>query len=117
MRDAAILDSLSAHELARRIEQHLVGVHVAVVVRRRHRLWIKVIRARAKRADHEAIALESLMHRRRLVDATHDRLEIVDAEDPRIEVAIPANDVEGMVIEDQLVERIVLLNEYPEVAL
>ena len=36
MRDAAELDSLPAHELTRRVVQHLVGIDVAVVVRRRH---------------------------------------------------------------------------------
>ena len=33
VRDGAVLDALAAHELARRVEEHLVGVHVAVVVR------------------------------------------------------------------------------------
>src|SRR5262245_42082143 len=51
-----------------------------------------------------------------LVDSTDDRLEIVDAENPRIEVAIPADDVEWMVVEDQLVDRVVLLHKEPEVA-
>jgi hypothetical protein len=54
---------------------------------------------------------------RRLVDATHDRLEVVDAEDPGVEVAVPTDDVEWMVVEDQLVERVILLHEDPEIAL
>src|SRR5262245_49908572 len=56
------------------------------------------------------------MDRRRLVNASDDRLEIVDAEDPRIEVAVPADDVERVVIEDQLVQRVVLFDEDAEVA-
>src|SRR4030095_11007240 len=117
MRDAAILDALPAHELTRRVEQHLVRVHVAVIVRCGHRLRIEVIRPRAERADHEAVTLEGVGPRRRLMNATDDGLEIVDAEDPRIEVAIPAHDVERVVIENQLVQRVVLLDEDPEVTL
>src|SRR6478672_7490655 len=117
VRDATILDALSAHELARGVEQDLVRVHVAVIVRRGDRLRIEVVWPRAERADHEAIALERLMDRRGLMDPTNDRLEVVDAEDPRIEVAIPTNDVEWVMIEDQLVQRTVLLHENPEVAL
>src|SRR5690242_15893209 len=78
MRDATKLDSLPAHELARRVVQHFVGVDVAVIVGSRHRFGMKVVRPRAERADDEAIALESLMHRRWLVDAPDDWLEVVD---------------------------------------
>ena len=117
VRDRAVLDALAAHELARRVEEHLVGIDVAVVVRRRHGLRIEVVRARAERADHEAVALERLVHRRRLVDAPDDRLEVVDVERPRIEVAVPADDIERMMIEHQLVDRVVLLDQDRELAL
>src|SRR3954468_2191696 len=56
------------------------------------------------------------MHRWWLVHASNDRLEVVDVERPRIEVTIPANDVERMMIENELVEPIVLLHEETEVA-
>ena len=70
-----------------------------------------------ERADHEAVALEGLVHRRRLVDAADDRLEVVDVEDPGIEVAVPADHVERMVVEHQLVDRVVLLDQEREIAL
>ena len=57
------------------------------------------------------------MDRRRLMDPTDDRFEVVDAEDPRIEIAIPTNDVEWVMIEDQLIERIVLFDEDAKVTL
>src|SRR5206468_7953999 len=56
------------------------------------------------------------MDRRRLVHPSDDRLEIVDVERPRIEVAIPADDVEGMMIENELVQGVVLLHQQAEVA-
>src|SRR5437588_12531005 len=96
MRDAPELDSLSAHELARGIVEHFVRIDVAVVVRSGHCLRIKVIRTRTERADDETVALERLMHGRWLVHAAHDGLEVVDVERPRIEVPVPADDVERM---------------------
>ena len=51
------------------------------------------------------------MHRWGLVNSAHDRLEVVDVERPRVEVAIPAHDIERMVIEHDLVDPIVLLHE------
>src|SRR4029079_12184631 len=49
------------------------------------------------------------MNRRRLVNTPNDRLEIHDVERPRIEISIPANDIERMVIQHELVDSVVLL--------
>ena len=70
------------------------------MVRDRHRERVEVELARAERADHEVLALERLVRGRRLVDAAGDRLEVVDRERPRIEVAVPADDVERVVVDD-----------------
>src|SRR4051795_1664425 len=115
--DAAELDPFSTHELAGGVVEHLVRVHVAVVVRRRHRLRMEVVRPGAEAADHEAVALERLVYRRRLVHPAHDGLEIHDVEGPGIEIAVPSHHVEGMVIEDDLIESVVLLDQDREVAL
>src|SRR5215207_4392003 len=114
MRDRAELDPLAAHELARRIVEHLVRVHVAVVVGRRYRLGMEVVRTRAERAHDEAIPLEGLVHWRWLVHATDDGLEVVDVECPRIELTIPADDVERVMVERHLVDAVVLLHEDAE---
>src|SRR3712207_9226387 len=65
------------------VEDHLVGVDVAVVVRRRDRLRVEVVGARAEAADDEAVPLKGLVHRRRLVHAADDRLEVADVERDR----------------------------------
>src|SRR5687768_778045 len=111
MRDGAVFDSLPAHEFARRIKQHFVRVDVAVVVRRWNRVRVEVVGPRAERADDESIALKRLVHRRWLMNASNNRLEIVDAERPRIEVSVPADDVERMMVEHQFVDRAVLLDQ------
>src|SRR5437867_2852475 len=116
VRDAPELDSLSAHELARRIVEHFVGIDVAVVVRSGHRLGIEIVWPRTERADHEAVTLERLMYGRGLVHAADDRLEVIDVEGPGIEVAIPTDDIERVVVEDELVEAVVLLHEQTEVS-
>ena len=89
-----------AHEVAVGVEQHLVGVDVGVVVRHLHGVGVEVVEPRHERADDEAGAGERLVHRRRLVEAPDDRLEVVDAQRPRVHVAVPADDVEGMVAVD-----------------
>src|SRR3982751_2634294 len=52
---------------------------------------------------------------RRLVHASDNWLEVVNVERPRVEVAVPADDVERMVVEDELVQAVVLLHEELEV--
>src|SRR5687767_9924835 len=41
---------------------------------------------------------------------TDDGLEVVDVERPRVEVAVPPDDIEGMMVEHDLVQSIVLLH-------
>src|SRR5262249_11229111 len=93
-----------------------VGIDVTMVVRRRNGVRVEVIRTRTEGAHDEAIAFERLMHRRRLMDAANDRLEVVDVERPRVEVPVPADAVEWMVVENQLVDTVVLFYEKCEVA-
>ena len=57
------------------------------------------------------------MHRRWLVDPAHDGLEVVDVEGPGIEVTIPSDDVERMVVENEFVDGVVLLDQQAKVAL
>jgi hypothetical protein len=80
------------------VVQHFVRVDVAVVVRR-GRPRMEVVRPRAERAHDEAIALERSDAPAAAVHAADDRLEVVDVERPGIELAVPADDVERMVIE------------------
>ncbi len=117
VRDRPVLDSLPAHELAGGVEQHLIGVHVAVVVRRGDRLGVEIVRARAERADDEPVPLEGLVDRRRLMHAADDRLEVVDVERPGIELTVPPHHVERVMVEDDLVEPVVLLDHDREGAL
>src|SRR5438132_4491988 len=56
------------------------------------------------------------MDGRRLVDAPDDRLEVADVERPRIEVPVPSDDVERVVVENELIDAVVLLHEQTEVA-
>src|SRR5215468_5113419 len=97
--DRALLDARAATRLvvAARVEQHLVRVDVVMVVRDRDRPRVVVDLPRHERADDEVRSLERLMYRRRLVHATGDRLELVDGEGPRVQAAVPADDVERVI--------------------
>ena len=85
-----------AHEVTVGVEEHLVGVDVGVVVRHLHGVGTEVVQPGHERADDEAVPGEGLVHRRRLVEGADDRCEVVDAQRPRVDVAVPADDVEGM---------------------
>src|SRR5688572_30557711 len=56
------------------------------------------------------------MDRRRLVYPADYRLEVTNVERPRIEVAVPAYDVERMVVEHELVDAVVLFYIQREIA-
>ena len=71
-----------------------------MVIRGRDALRVIIEQARHEGAYHEIVPLESLVHRRGLVDPPGDRLEVVDAEDPGIQITIPANHVERVVVQD-----------------
>src|SRR5207302_10797101 len=72
---------------------------IRMVVRDRNGERVEVELARTEGADHEVPTGEGLVRGRRLVDAAGDRLEVVDRERPRIEIAVPADDVERVVVE------------------
>ena len=90
-------DAPARHEVAFHVVDDFVGIDVGVVVRRRNRERVVVEQARHERAHHEARAVERLMHRRRLMHAAGDRLEVVDVERERPQVTVPADDVERVV--------------------
>src|SRR4051794_28647023 len=99
-RDRADLDALPRPEVAGDVIDHLLRLQVRVVVRDRDRKRVEVELPGTEGADDEVLARKGLVRRRRLVDAAGDRLEVVDRERPREEVAVPADDVEGVVVED-----------------
>ncbi len=71
-----------------------------MVVGDRHRERVVVDLARDEVADDEAVRLEHLVHRRRLVHAARDRLEVADVERVRVQAAVPAHDVERVLGHD-----------------
>src|ERR1700680_1682777 len=114
-RQRAVLDSFSAHELARGVINRFVRHDIGVVVRHGHSLRIEIERPWTKRAHHKVIALEGLMYRRRAMKPTPARLEVFDVDGPRIVVAIPPDHVKRMMIENGLRDRVALLDQQPKV--
>src|ERR1700680_1650241 len=116
-RQRAVLDSFSAHELARGVINRFVRHDIGVVVRHGNGLRIEIERPWTKRAHHKVIALESLMYRWREVKSSHPWLEVFDVDRPGIVVAIPPDHVKRMMIENGLGDRIALFDEQPKLAL
>jgi len=49
-------------------------------------------------ADDKVVRLEGLMRRRRLVQAAGDRLEVGDVQRPRIQEAVPTDNVKRVIV-------------------
>src|SRR3990172_5109993 len=65
---------------------------------------------RNKRENIKTRRLNRLMYRRRLVHPPSYRLEVVDVENPRIQVTVPANNIQRVKVEDVGHESIVNLH-------
>ena len=110
MGDAGVLQTLPAHEFALNVIEHLVGVDVGVVVGCRDGQGMVVVFARAEGADHVVVRFEGLVNGRRLVHPSGDRLEILHVENPGVEVAVPADHIEGMEFEEIVMETALLFD-------
>lgn len=115
-RDVVLLDALARHEIAVAVVDDLVAVDVAVVVGRGDAVGMVIEQPGHKRTNDEIMPLEHLVDRRRLVHAARDGLEVVDADGPRIEAAVPTHDVERMVVEHVPAERVAGLDQDLEFA-
>ena len=82
--EVVLLHPPAAHEVALGVVDHLVRVHVGVVVRRGDGERVIIEQARDERADDEVPAFPRLVHGRGLVHAPGDRLEVRDVEGVRI---------------------------------
>src|SRR6476620_2241120 len=58
------------------------------------------------------MCLEGLMHGRWLMDASCNWFEVLDVENPGIEIAIPADDVKGVVIQNMFTEPVAHFDAY-----
>lgn len=115
-RDHAALHVFAAHEVAVHVIEHLIGVNVGVVVGCGNRERVVVVHARHEGADHKVVPVEGLVYRRRHVQATRDRLEIVDAEREGIHETVPAHHVERMIEVVVGVNVVLLFNVKQEIA-
>src|SRR5438132_2312574 len=95
-RDRRTFNTAPAAEVTIDVVQHLFAVESAMVIRDRYREWMVVQVARHKRADDKIRSLEGLVHGRRLVDASGDRLEVSNIEDPGVFAAVPADGIDGV---------------------
>src|SRR5438552_9792056 len=115
-REGGAFDAATAAEVAVDVVEHFVAVDVAVVVGDGDRQRVVVELAWYEGADDEVWSLEGLMHRWWLMDAARDRLEVGNIEDPGVLVAVPADDVAGVVVVPVAGERVADFQAYLEVA-
>ena len=89
-------DVVSAHEITIYIIQHFIGIDVAVIIRRWNRIRMVIIQTWNKRANYKCAGFKGLMHRRRLMDSSCNRLEIVNRKCIRIVKSIISNYIKRM---------------------
>src|SRR5262245_3173135 len=83
-------------EIAAHVKQNLVRLNVIVYPWNPDGLWMRIEHTGRKSADDITTNLECLMNRRRLVNGAGDRLEVLRIKREWIDVAVPADDIEGM---------------------
>ena len=92
------INATPAHEVTVHIVDNFFAINIRVVIGSGDRERVIVVLARHEGTDHEVMRLERLVDGRRLVDSPRYRLEISNVKDVRVEVAVPANDIEGVVV-------------------
>src|SRR5206468_53410 len=95
-RDGRRLDPAARSEISAHVKQHFIGFNVVVHPRNLYGLRVRIQQARRERANDVTANLECLMDRRRLVNRASNRLEILRIKREWINVAIPADHIEGM---------------------
>ena len=99
-RPLADAGALTAGEVAADVEEDLVRVGVGVVVRDSHGVLAEVEGRGTKLQTTKPGPGEGLVHRRRLVHPTYDRLEVADRERVGVDATVPGDHVERVVLVD-----------------
>src|SRR5262245_53867121 len=95
-RNRSRFDSTTRSEITAHVKQNFVRLNIVVYPWNPDCLWMRIQHAWSKCTDDITANLECLMNRRRLVDSPSNRLEVLRVERERINVAIPADNIEGM---------------------
>jgi hypothetical protein len=90
-------DASATAEIASHIKKNFIGFNVAMGVGHFDRLRMSIQHARRKRAHNKSGRFKRLMDGRWLMDGSRDRLEVIRIESIRVDHAIPANDIEGVI--------------------
>src|SRR5262245_25503676 len=93
-RDGSWLNPATRPEIAAHVKQNFVRLNIIVHPGNPDSLWMRIEHAWCKCAHDIATNLECLMDRRRLMNRTSNRLEVLRVKGKRINVAIPADDIE-----------------------
>jgi hypothetical protein len=100
--DRALGDALSRHEVPARVVEDLVAVHVGVEIRDGDCVGVEIEGSRHEVAQRQPLVGEQQVRRRREVDAPNPGVEVAQVDGEGKEMAVPADDVEGMAREHLL---------------
>ena len=97
--DRALLDAAAAHEVAVDVVEDFVAIDARVIVRNRYGERMIVEHPRNEDAKRRARRLEGRMRGRRLMEFPGDRCVFVGVEGVGVAVAIPADQIEGVILD------------------
>src|SRR5260370_38090253 len=95
-RDTRLLDAFAAGKMAPNIEGHFIRLDVGMRPGNADGFRVRVEHARGEGANDKTRSIESLMDRRRLVERTGDRFEVIGIKRVRVKHAIPTDHVKGV---------------------
>src|SRR3990172_6339179 len=97
--DVTLPNAFAAHEVTLGVVYDLVRLNVGVIVRHGDAIRVIIKETWDKGTEHEVVALKSLVGGRGLMDPARDRLKVLNVEYPGIEISIPPDNIEGMMIQ------------------
>src|SRR4030067_3739846 len=98
--DIVRVDTLARHEISFRIIDYFIGIDIGMIVRSGNRLRVVIEESGYEGADHKISPLEGLVGWWRLMYPSGDGFEILDVENPGIQITIQPDNVDGIGVKD-----------------
>src|SRR4029453_10814546 len=95
--DRTAFDSAARPKISADVKQNLIRLHIVVHPRNFYGFGMRIEQSRSERANDVTANFKRLMDRRRLMDRSGNRLEILGVESERIEITIPPDHIEWIV--------------------
>src|SRR3970040_1585987 len=115
-RNVTLLNIITRHEIAIYVIQNLITVYITVIIRCRNSFWMVIVQPWNERTNYESRSVKSLVHRWRLMNATCNRFEIMNAKSIRKIITVPTHNIKRMCRINYLMHHSLLFDFDQEIA-